>query len=64
MCIRDRPTVAELFEVYKLTVGNALVADDAFLNACHNSDRENAYLEGAAAIRRIVTESGLSLIHI
>ena len=53
-----QPTVAELFEGYKLTVGNALVADDAFLNACHNSDRENAYLEGAAAIRRIVTESG------
>ena len=55
---QPQPTVAELFEGYKLTVGNALVADDAFLNACHNSDRENAYLEGAAAIRRIVTESG------
>ena len=53
-----QPTVAELFEQYKLTVGNALVADDTFLNACRNSDRENAYLEGAAAIRRIVTESG------
>ncbi len=53
-----QPTVAELFEGYKLTVGNALVADDTFLNACRNSDRENAYLEGAAAIRRIVTESG------
>ena len=52
------PTVAELFEQYKLTVGNTLVADDAFLNACRNSDRQNAYLEGAAAIRRIVTESG------
>jgi len=49
-----QPTVAELFEGYKLTVGNALVADDAFLNACRNSDRQNAYLEGAAAIRRIV----------
>ena len=55
---QPQPTVAELFEGYKLTIGNALVADDAFLNACHNSDRENAYLEGAAAIRRIVTESG------
>ena len=55
---QPQPTVAELFEQYKLTVGNALVADDAFLNACRNSDRENAYLEGAAAIRRIVTESG------
>ena len=55
---QPQPTVAELFEQYKLTVGNTLVADDAFLNACRNSDRENAYLEGAAAIRRIVTESG------
>ena len=55
---QPQPTVAELFEGYKLTVGNALVADDAFLNACRNSDRQNAYLEGAAAIRRIVTESG------
>ena len=54
---QPQPTVAELFEGYKLTVGNALVADDAFLNACHNSDRENAYLEGAAAIRRIVMAS-------
>ena len=53
-----QPTVAELFEQYKLTVGNALVEDEAFVNACRNSDRENAYLEGAAAIRRIVTESG------
>ena len=52
-----QPTVAELFEQYKLTVGNTLVADDAFLNACRNSDRENAYLEGAAAIRRIVMAS-------
>ena len=55
---QPQPTVADLFEGYKLTVGNALVADDAFLNACRNSDRQNAYLEGAAAIRRIVTESG------
>ena len=55
---QPQPTVAELFEGYKLTVGNALVADDAFLNACRNSDRQNAYLEGAVAIRRIVMESG------
>ena len=56
--VQPQPTAAELFEQYKLTVGNTLVADDAFLNACRNSDRQNAYLEGAAAIRRIVTESG------
>ena len=55
--VQPQPTVAELFEQYKLTVGNALVADDTFLNACRNSDRQNAYLEGAAAIRRIVMAS-------
>ena len=55
---QPQPTVAELFEGYKLTIGNALVEDEAFANACRNSDRQNAYLEGAAAIRRIVTESG------
>ena len=53
-----QPTVQELFERYRLSVGNALSKDEAFLNACRNSDRENAYLEGAAAIRRIVMESG------
>ena len=31
--------------------------DEAFVNACCNSDRQNAYLEGAEAIRRIVTAS-------
>ena len=56
--VQPQPTVAEMFEQYKLTVGNALSKDEAFLNACRNSDRQNAYLEGAAAIRRIVTESG------
>ena len=53
-----QPTVQELFERYRLSVGNALSKDEAFLNACRNSDRQNAHLEGAAAIRRIVTESG------
>ena len=53
-----QPTVQELFGRYRLRVGNALSKDEAFLNACRNSDRQNAYLEGAAAIRRIVTESG------
>ena len=52
-----QPTVQELFDGYKLTVGNALSKDTAFVNACRNSDRQNAYLEGADAIRRIVTVS-------
>ncbi len=52
-----QPTAQELFGRYRLSVGNALSEDDAFLNACRNSDRQNAYLEGAAAIRRIVMAS-------
>ena len=52
-----QPTVRELFDGYKLIVGNALSKDTAFVNACRNSDRQNAYLEGADAIRRIVTAS-------
>ena len=54
----QQPTVKELFEQYKLSVGNTLVADPAYINACRNSDQENAFIEGAAAIQRIVTESG------
>ncbi len=53
----SQSTVQELFGGYKLTVGNALSKDTAFVNACRNSDRQNAYLEGADAIRRIVTAS-------
>ena len=52
-----QPTIKELFEQYKQTVAAALVKDTAFVNACRNSDRQNAYLEGADAIRRIVTAS-------
>ena len=52
-----QPTARELFDRYKLAVGNALSKDTAFVNACRNSDRQNAYLEGADAIRRIVTAS-------
>ena len=50
-------SLQELFDGYKLSVGNALLRDMAFVYACQNSDRENAYLEGEAAIRRIVTAS-------
>ena len=52
-----QPSLQELFDRYKLSVGNALSKDEAFINACQNSDKENAYLEGEAAISRIVTAS-------
>ena len=53
----QQPTEQVLFESYKLTVGNVLSTDEAFVNACRNSDRQNAYLEGTQAIRRIVMAS-------
>ena len=54
---QPQPTEQELFEQYKLTVSNALLKDRTFVNACRNSDRQNAYLEGAEAIRRVVMAS-------
>ncbi len=54
---QQQPTEQALFESYKLTVGNVLSKDEAFVNACRNSDRQNAYLEGTQAIRRIVMAS-------
>ncbi len=54
---QPQPAIQRLFEQYKLAVGNALSQDESFANACRNSDRQNAYLEGAEAIRRIVTAS-------
>ena len=54
---QQQPTEQALFESYKLTVGNVLSKDEAFVNACRNSDRQNAYLEGSQAIRRIVMAS-------
>ena len=49
-----RPTIRELYEQYKPMVLAAVNEDSAYRNACGNSDRENAYLEGNAAIRRAV----------
>ena len=51
------PTVQELFETYKPVVRDAVLADQAYLNACRNSDRENALIEGDAAIGRVVAAS-------
>ncbi len=48
------PTIRELYDYYKPIVFDALLKDAAYLNACRNSDRENAYLEGAAAIKRAI----------
>lgn len=51
------PSIRELFEQYKPMVFAAVLQDAAYRNACRNSDRENAYIEGNAAVRRAVFAS-------
>ena len=46
------PTVRELYEHYKPAVIDLVLADEPYRNACRNSDKENALLEGAEAIKR------------
>ena len=53
-----KPTIREQFEQYKPVVIAAISEDTAYRNACANSDRENAVIEGNAAIRRAVLDSG------
>lgn len=52
------PTLREQFEQYKPTVVAAISEDAAYRNACGHSDRENAVIEGNAAVRRAVLGSG------
>ena len=46
------PTVREIFEQYKPVITNLVLADTAYQNACRNSDRETAVIEGDAAVKR------------
>ncbi len=49
------PTVREIYEHYLPIVRERVLEDMPYRNACANSDRENAYLEGDAAIKRAVS---------
>lgn len=51
------PTLREQFEQYKPVVTAAISEDAAYRNACGHSDRENAVIEGNAAVRRAVLSS-------
>ena len=51
------PTLREQFEQYKPVVTAAISEDVAYRNACGHSDRENAVIEGNAAVRRAVLGS-------
>ena len=52
-----KPTLREQFEQYKTVVTAAISEDAAYRNACGHSDRENAVIEGNAAVRRAVLAS-------
>lgn len=53
-----KPSIREQFEHYKPIVAAAVSEDMAYRNACGHSDRENAEIEGNAAVRRAVLGSG------
>ena len=53
-----KPTLWEQFEQYKPIVIATVTEDMAYRNACGHSDRENAVIEGNAAVRRAVLNSG------
>ena len=47
-----QPTVREIFDQYKPVVAGLVLADVAYQNACRNSDKETAIIEGDAAVKR------------
>ena len=49
---QSSPTVREVYEKYVSIVKDLVLADTVYQNACTNSDRETAYLEGKAAVKR------------
>ena len=58
-------SIQDSLEQYKPIVRTALEADTAYRNACGHSDHENAVIEGNAAVRRAVLNSGdLELIRL
>ena len=46
------PTIRETYDHYKPIIRDLVLADVAYQNACKNSDRENAIIEGDAAVKR------------
>ena len=58
-------SIQDSLEQYKPIVRTALEADTAYRNACGHSDHDNAVIEGNAAVRRAVLNSGdLELIRL
>ena len=49
------PSVREIFEHYFPIVKELVLSDVPYQNACKNSDRQNAYLEGGEAVKRAIS---------
>ncbi|MDE6456966.1 MAG: hypothetical protein K2L38_13950, partial [Dysosmobacter sp.] len=47
-----QPTVREIYDRYKPIVQDLVLADVPYQNACRNSDKEMAIIEGDAAVKR------------
>ena len=48
----SKPTIQEIYNQCKPVIKDFLLSDTAYKNACKNSDRKNAELEGEAAVKR------------
>ena len=51
-------TAQELYEQYAPAVKNLVLTDEAYQNACKNSDQDSAYLEGSEAVKRAALAMG------
>jgi len=61
----EAASLQEQYQRYKPIVTEAISQDSAYRNACGHSDRENAVIEGNAAVRRAILGSGdLELIRL
>ena len=47
-----QPSVREIYDHYKPIVQDLVLVDVRYMNACRNSDKENAVIEGDAAVKR------------
>ena len=53
------PTIRELYEQYFPIIKDMVLADEAYQNACKNSDQPTAHLEGDAAVKRAALALGM-----
>ena len=50
----QKPSIGEIYGKYKPVIKESILGDNAYRNACHNSDRQNAALECKEAVKRAV----------